>query len=372
MIYFDHNATSPLHPAARAAWLEASEKLIGNASSLHRLGSRADAALERARVDVASLLGCNPTDIVWTSGATEANNTVIHHFAKSVTAERKELWISPIEHPSVVEPGRAHFGKNLRFLPVSAAGVVELEPLGVLLRKRKPAGVAVMAANNETGVLQPWSEIADLCREHGVPFFTDAVQRVGKLPSAGLGNCDFVSASAHKFGGPKGVGFLKTPTTTPLRPLLHGGPQEFGRRAGTENVAGVLATVAALKARDAAATSALLAAKQQFERDLIQHLPGAKVIGADAPRLWNTTMVLLPATDACFRWVVKLDKAGFAVSTGSACSSGEEKPSHVLTAMGFTPEEISRTIRISAGWETTADDYNALLRALSELLASAR
>ena len=227
-----------------------------------------------------------------------------------------------------------------------------------------PQLVAVMAANNETGVLQPWREVLALCRENGVPMFCDAAQWIGRMPAAGLGACDFVGGCAHKFGGPQGVGFLKCPANFPS--LLRGGPQEEGRRAGTENVAGVLAMVAALEEREAAirdgALRERLAWRTHFENELTASVAGTRVLGAGVERLWNTVSVILPETPDCRRrWVVVMDRLGFAVSTGSACASGKEKPSHVLTAMGVPPEDAARALRFSAGWGTTREDWSALL-----------
>ena len=235
MLYFDHNATHPLSGTAKRAWLEAVEQFPGNPSSPHRMGQRAEAALQNARERLARILGCGADQIVFTSGATESANAVIAQF--------DEFLASAIEHPCVLEPLR---GRSARFLPSAATGVIELPQFD----GKKPQLVALMAANNETGVLQPWREALAVCRENGVPIFCDAVQWVGRLPAAGLGECDFVSGCAHKFGGPQGVGFLKCPADFP--PLLRGGPQEEGRRAGTENVAGVLAMLAALEEREAA------------------------------------------------------------------------------------------------------------------------
>ncbi len=369
--YFDHNATSPLHPAARQAWLDATEKFIGNPSSPHRVGARADAALNEARERLAKFLGCDALDIVWTSGATESNNMALHHFARTLDA-RAEVWISAIEHPCVLEAAQHHFGKRLRLIPVTRGGVVDLNWLQCNLAKaRKPPGfIAVMAANNETGVLQPWQEVLALCRERGIPFFCDAVQWVGKLPARGLGECDFVSGSAHKFGGPRGVGFLKCPSRGRIEPLLRGGPQEERRRAGTENVPGVLAMVAALEVREAGLARIqdsgfrIQKMRDAFEQRLLAELPGAEIVGAKSPRLWNTVSALMPQADCQSRWVVKLDKAGFAVSTGSACASGKEEPSHVLAAMGYSAADAGRALRFSSGWETTTSDWTALAKGL--------
>jgi cysteine desulfurase len=379
MIYFDHNATTPVLPAARQAWLEATEKFIGNPSSPHRVGARADVALTGAREALATFLGCDALDIVWTSGATESNNMAIHHFARTLGPDA-EIWVSAIEHPCILEATRHHFSRRHRLIPATRDGVVDLDWIRRSLGTARPGLVAVMAANNETGVLQPWAEILALCRERRIPYFCDAAQWVGKLPARGLGDCDFVSGCAHKFGGPKGVGFLKCPAQGHVEPLLRGGKQEEGRRAGTENVASVLSMVAALEQREATLRGAKLAdgswrmeaARARFEERILAELPGAEIVGAGQPRLWNTVSALMPQADCHQRWVVKLDKLGFAVSTGSACASGREEPSHVLAALGYPPSATSRVLRFSSGWETTAKEWLELADALAQVQANMR
>ncbi|MGC9944601.1 MAG: aminotransferase class V-fold PLP-dependent enzyme, partial [Verrucomicrobiota bacterium] len=234
-----------------------------------------------------------------------------------------------------------------------------------------PGLVAVMAANNETGVIQPWREIHAICQAYEVPFFTDAVQFIGKLPCEGLGVCDYVSGAAHKFGGPRGVGFLKIPHRSQITPLLFGGKQEGGRRAGTENVAIIAAMMAALEVREKqiARNEHLLRKlwRDNFEYQFLRVLPGASVVGASQPRLWNTVAAIMPDGDRKHQWVIRLDKAGFAVSTGSACTTGKEEPSHVLTAMGIKPAQAVRSVRFSAGWETTEADWDALIATVGKL-----
>jgi len=372
MLYFDHNATTPLLGAARDAWLEAAERLPGNPSSQHRLGARADAALQSARERLASLLGCHAFDLIWTSGGTESNNQVLHHIARMHPKEG-EIWVSDIEHPSILQTGGHYFGPRLRRLPAERSGVVSLACLRQELPRHRPVLVAVMAANNETGVVQPWEEIRDLCQRHEVPFFCDAVQWLGKLPAAGLGRCDFVSGCAHKFGGPRGIGFLKIPSGLAIEPILHGGPQEDGRRAGTENVSAALSMMAALEARERAMQAGeherRLEWRGRFERELMSRLPGSEVVGIRSLRLWNTVSALMPDLDCQHRWVVKLDKLGYAVSTGSACASGREEVSHVLSAMGHSASEASRVLRFSSGWETTEDEWMTLLTGLEKVQA---
>ncbi len=384
MIYFDHNATTPTLPVARQAWLDAVEKFIGNPSSPHRVGGRADAAISGARQRLAEVLGCDALELVWTSGATESNNTVLHHFARTLPSTA-EVWVSAIEHPCVMASTKHYFPKRHRLIPVTREGVADLNWLAEEMAHARPGLVAIMAANNETGVLQPWREALAICRQWDVPFFCDAAQWIGKLPASGLGECKFVSGAAHKFGGPKGVGFLKCPAKGRVEPLLRGGPQEEGRRAGTENVAGILSMLAALEVREAMlrsegqatpgsssiqpseAVQLRLAWRDAFIERMLKALPGAEVVGLRQPRLWNTVSALMPKADCQQRWVVKLDKLGFAVSTGSACSSGKEEPSHVIAAMSYSPHEAGRVLRFSGGWETTEDDWQALLEGLQKV-----
>jgi len=367
MTYFDHNATAPVMPEARQAWLEATEKFVGNPSSPHRVGARADAALTEAREKLAGIVGCDPLDIVWTSGATESNNFVLHHFARAL-GPKTELWISAIEHPCVVEATQHYFARRRRLIPVTQDGVIDLDWLAAELTETRPGAVAVMAANNVTGVLQPWREALAICRQYQVPFFCDAVQWLGKLPAKGLGDCDFLSGCAHKFGGPRGIGFLKCPSQGRVHSLLFGGSQEEGRRPGTENVAGAVSLVAALEAREAlialGENEPRVDWRADFEGYLLGNLPGALVVGAGQRRLWNTVAALMPDMATQHRWVVKLDKLGFAVSTGSACSTGKEEPSHVLSAMGFKQAEAGQVLRFSSGWETLKEDWEALGSAL--------
>ena len=372
MIYFDYNATAPVMREAREAWLTVTEKIGGNPSSMHQFGSRAALALADAREKLAEHLGCHPLDLVWTSGATEANNMVLHHFSKKL-GTAGEVWISAIEHPCVLDSAHYYFGKRARLIPATHEGVIDLDWLTAELADTRPGLVAIMAANNETGIVQPWREARAICHQYKVPFFTDAVQFIGKLPMTGLGECDFVSGAAHKFGGPRGVGFLKIPHRSTIIPLLHGGKQEGGRRAGTENLAIIAAMMAALEVREKqiARSEHLLRKlwRDNFEASLLRALPGATILGQNLPRLWNTVSALMPEGDRKSQWVIRLDKAGFAVSTGSACTTGKEEPSHVLSAMGFKSTHAMRAVRFSAGWETTESDWAALLRGVIKVHA---
>jgi len=369
MIYFDHNATAPVMREAREAWLNATEHIAGNPSSPHQFGAAANKAMTEAREKLAAFLGCHPAEIIWTSGATEANNMALHHFAQTLDP-KTEIWVSPIEHPCVMESSKRYFGRRVKSIHVTHAGVIDLDWLTTELADVRPGLVAVMAANNETGVIQPWREILAICQQYEVPFFCDAVQWIGKMPAKGLGECDFLSGAAHKFGGPRGVGFLKIPGRGHVTPLIVGGKQEHGQRAGTENVPIIVSMLAALEVREKQLMRSehILRGvwRENFERQLLHKLPGAVLVGAGSPRLWNTVSVLVPEGNQ-LRWVSKLDKAGFAVSTGSACTTGKEEPSHVLAAMHFKAADAHRVLRFSGGWETTEAEWDALADALGKI-----
>lgn len=371
MMYFDYNATAPVMREAREAWLEATEKTPGNASSAHAFGVAANKLLTDAREKLAEILNCYPTDIIWTSGATEANNMCLHHFAKTLD-DKGEVWISAIEHPCVHDSAKYYFGQRAKLIPVTRDGQVDVDWITNEMADARPGLVGVMAANNETGVIQPWREVRAICQAYEVPFFTDAVQWLGKMPSRDLGECDYVSGAAHKFGGPRGVGFLKTPHRHKVSSLLYGGKQERGQRAGTENVPIIAAMMAALTAREKQIangdheTRALW--KERFEKLLVRLVPGSTVVGTGVPRLWNTVSALMPEGGQQ-RWLNRLDKAGFAVSTGSACTTGKEEPSHVLSAMGYKSGQVTQVLRFSSGWETTAADWEALEKGLAKVYA---
>jgi cysteine desulfurase len=369
MPYFDYNATTPPHPAALAVAHETAERAWHNPSSPYRAAARAHALLEESREQLASLLGGGPQNYVFTSGATEANNAVFAHFAR-ISAASSRVIISAIEHPSVLEAAHYYFPRRTVLLPVDNQGVAQLPALEAELRVGNVALVSVMAANNETGVLQPWAEAAQICRAQGVPFHCDATQWLGKMPAEqALMACDYVTGSAHKFGGLKSAGFLKIPTGAGFHGQ-RGGEQEHGHRAGTENLPAIRAMLAALQARITGLESQIPGwerARRDFESALLTALPGAVIVGAHAARLWNTVL-FLPPRHPNTRWVAALDKRGFQISTGSACATGNDGPSHVLAAMGIPADAARRALRISAGWETTPADWHALAAAFADAL----
>lgn len=355
-IYLDYNASSPLHPAARAAMLDVLD-LPANAHSAHRSGQRAFSLVEGARNRLAEVLGVRPERIVFTSGATEANALAL---AMRSARSGGPGWVaSSVEHPSVGAWAGLASPSSPAAIPVDSDGVVRLDaiPAG-------SAGLAVMLANNETGVVQPVVEVIGLARARGVPVHVDATQGPGRmvLPAA-LWDADTVAISAHKFGGPQGVGALVVSAlydSASIAPQLRGGPQERGRRAGTLNVAGIVGMAAAAGvAGDAWAGVGTL--RVDLERGLKQL--GGEILGERVERLANTTSVSFPGRDAA-DLVIALDLAGIEVSAGAACASGSTGRSHVLQAMGVA----GTAVRFSLGFGTTAGEIRATLEALAGVL----
>jgi cysteine desulfurase len=355
-IYLDHNATSPLRESARQAMLSALA-LSGNASSIHAEGRMAHALLDEAREVVASTLGAIPPMVIFTSGGSEANNLAL----KGAPVER--LIVSAIEHPSVLESARAS-GKPVDILPVDGEGVADLDRLERMLKAGPKALVSVMLANNETGVIEPVREIANLAHAHGALVHTDAVQGLGKIPvNFGLLGADLLSVTAHKLGGPLGAGALIARDGIVLDPIIHGGGQELRRRAGTENLAAIAGFAAALQEK----RLEIKALRDHLESGL----EGAVVFGARAQRLHHTSCFALPGLSAETA-LMALDLAGFAVSSGSACSSGKVAKSHVLAAMGVHPDLANTAIRVSLGWTTTPDDIEQFISAWSRIKSRRR
>ena len=361
--YLDYNAGAPKKPAVADAMAEALGR-AGNPSSVHRFGRLARRAVEDARARVAAAVGATPAEVVFTGSGTEANNLALKG------CRRSRLIISAIEHDSVLRaaPGAMHVAAD-------RDGVVDLAALEeVLAAGDEPAMVSVMLANNETGVVQPAAAAAAVARARGALFHCDAVQAVGKVAVdfAAIG-ADLLSLSAHKLGGPQGVGALIVRDGLALAPLLHGGRQEMGRRGGTENVAAIVGfgVAAELAADDLAEADRLAALRDDIERRLRAIAPDLTVFGASVARLPNTTCVTMPGV-ASETQVMALDLAGVAVSAGSACSSGKVSASHVLRAMGAPEDGIASAIRISLGWGTNSADADRLVEAWGALYARTR
>ena len=356
--YFDHNATTPLCEAAKVAWISASEAHWLNPSSPYRSAAAVKVRYEAARESLARHFGVSAERVIFTSGATESNNAVIRYWARSLSSDAC-VGVNPTEHPSVIEAAKALLGSRVVWLPLSKGGVVDMHTLRGHIESGTLAAVSVMAANNETGVIQPWQAIAKLCADAQIPYHCDAAQWVGKLPAEGLSACAYVTACGHKFGGPKGVGFMLLPEGVVDFRLLDGGEQEAAHRAGTEDVAGVFAMSAALdNSRPGKAE-----ARDAFIEQIVQVIPGVALIGGGTDRLWNTVSMSMPRYQSV-RWIRALEKAGFLLSAGSACSTGKTSVSEVLLAMGVDVAIAGRVLRISAGAETTAEDWQALADAL--------
>jgi len=366
--YLDYNATAPLRTEVREAVAEAL-RIVGNPSSVHQEGRTARAAIEAARVKVARLVGAAPEDVIFTSGGTEAN-------ALALAAQSGEAWhcyLSAIEHPSVLAGGR-FYRETTTVIPVTGDGVVDLEILASELAKHHLGGwrpfVSLMAANNETGAIQPVAEASEIVHSAGGLLHSDAVQAAGRMTfdMASLG-ADMLSLSAHKIGGPKGVGALVLKPGVAVEPLVKGGGQERRKRAGTENVAGIVGfgVAAELAGADLAKTEAIGALKEALEAGALAIAPEGVIVSKAVPRLVNTSCIAVPGAKA-ETLVIGLDLAGVAVSAGSACSSGKVEASHVLGAMGVAPELAQGAIRVSLGIGTTSADIERFLGAFGELI----
>lgn len=374
--YLDHNASSPLRPEARAAIIEALDA-GGNASSVHGPGRAARARVERARGEVAALAGAHGRQVTFTSGATEALAAVLHPNVE-VAGRPKPcdvLLVSAVEHPAVTRGHRFPAGA-LETIAVDRDGRIDLGALEAALLRHAAAGrramVALMAANNETGVLQPVSEAARLVHTHDGVLVCDAVQVAGRMPfPMGALAVDFLALSAHKLGGPQGIGALIAGhADSRITPLMTGGGQERGQRGGTEAVgliAGFGAAAAAARAsyESGGEPARLAGLRDRMEAEIAARIPGAVVVGSGSPRIPNTSLIAFSGARA-ETLVIALDLAYVSVSAGSACASGKVGASHVLTAMGVDGELASGTVRLSLGWSSTEEDVARAVDALAK------
>ena len=363
--YFDHNATTPLSPEVFQAMAPLMTDIFGNASSIHQFGQQARGELDRARRSVASMLGAKPEEIVFTSGGTEADNMAIFGAGGHVIT-------TTAEHPAVLEAA-AHL-PDATFVPVDANGIVEPQAIAAAIRHDTKL-ISVMHVNNELGVIQPVREIARVAHQAGIMFHSDGVQAIGKIPvhvdELGV---DLYSISAHKIYGPKGVGALYLRKGTDLRPLIYGGPHERKLRAGTENVAGAAGFGRAAEwvveesAAEAARQSGL---RDRLEQGILAQIPDAHINGAAATRVGNTSNIRFDGIDS-EPLLIALDLKGFAVSSGSACSSGATEPSHVLAAIGLNREQARSSVRVSLGRSNTEEQVEALIEAVVQVVARLR
>jgi cysteine desulfurase len=368
-VYLDWNATTPLRPEARDA-MAAAWELCGNPSSVHAEGRQARRLVEDARASVAGAVGALARNVVFTSGGTEANAlSLTSGLRRDSGLPVERLVVSAIEHASVLAGGRFP-PEAIGTVGVTRSGLLDLDRLRAVLREEPPALLSVMLANNETGAVQPVAEAGEIVHAAGGLLHVDAIQALGKIPfDINTIKADIVTLSAHKIGGPKGVGaVVLAEGVLGFEPLLRGGGQELGRRAGTENVAGIAgfgaAVKAAMESRDSDALR-LEGLRDRLENGL-RGTPDAIVFADDTPRLPNTTLFTVPGLKAETA-VIGFDLAGVAVSSGSACSSGKVRPSHVLEAMGFGPELAQGGVRLSLGWSTSDADIDHCLKAWRKL-----
>jgi cysteine desulfurase len=371
LIDLDHNATTPLDGRVLDAMLPILRGRYANASSQHRLGRAARDAVETARGQVAALVGADPGAVIFTSGGTEANNLAVKGVA--LAAPRGRLLHSAIEHPCVLEPMRALAARGwpVEALLVDGEGRVDIAAFERQLAGGEVRLVSCMLANNETGVVQDVARIGQMARDAGAVFHVDAVQACGKIAvDLATTRAQLMSLSSHKIYGPKGAGALVADPAVPLEPLLHGGGQERQLRGGTENVAAIVGFGAAAEfARlELGLRRAHLSRLQDRLEARLATIPGLRILGARARRLPNTTQFLVPGVHSA-TLLGLLDKKGFAVSSGSACASGTDEPSHVLLAMGVPAELALCAIRVSLGKDNTQDEVDAFAATLRELLA---
>ncbi|MBF0171807.1 MAG: cysteine desulfurase [Magnetococcales bacterium] len=375
MIYLDHNATTAVRPSVLAAMLPLLEEQSGNPASVHGFGRTARQRLDHARRSLGTFFGVHDSLVSFTSGATEANNLAVFGIA-GMRDRPGHAITSAVEHPSVLEAfGRLQqLGHEVTLLAVDGSGRVDLETLA---RQVRPDTflVSIMQANNETGVLQPVTEIGHWCRERGILFHMDAVQGVGRIPWTGERlPADLVSVSAHKLGGPQGVGALIMERSLSLQPMLFGGGQERGRRAGTQNLPGIVGMGAAMQwlaEHEREEIAAMARLRDRMEEELFAGVPGLVIFAREAVRIPNTSLVGVEGIHG-ETLVMNLDLAGFAISSGAACASGKGEGSHVLAAMGVTEALALSAVRISIGWNTRMLELERFIQQFIHIVARLR
>jgi cysteine desulfurase len=371
-VYLDNNATTPVLPEVLEAMLPCFGEHFGNASSIHHHGQETRGAVERARESVAALLGCRASEVVFTSGGTEGDNLAIFGLARS----GDHVITSTIEHHAVLSACKhlAAKGCEVTHIPVDGRGLVDPADVKRAIRPNTKL-ITVMLANNETGVVQPVAEIGAIAAEADIYFHTDAVQAAGKIPiDVNKVGCDLLTISGHKVHGPQGVGALYVRKGTQLEPMLYGGSHERSRRAGTENVPGIVglgkAVELAIAGFERGDDRKMAAARDHLERELLA-LDATGLNGDGAPRVPNTTNIYFDGIEG-EALVIALDLKGLAVSTGAACSSGAIEPSHVLTAMGLRPNRAKASIRFSLGKQNSVEDVDFALGLVPETVARLR
>ncbi len=375
-IYLDHNATTPVGPEVTQAMEPFWEGLYGNPSSLHQAGTVVAREIRQARRDVAFLLGVqDESEIIFTSGGTESNNTALRS-AFWAQKDKTGLVTTAVEHSSIMKLAKAlqEEGIEVKWIPVSSEGELDRKKLAGAVTE-KTAVVSIMMANNETGVIFPIQEIAKEVKERGALFHVDAVQAAGKIPfSLKHLDVDYLSLSAHKLGGPKGAGVLYVKKGIPFRPLIFGGAQERGRRAGTENVPGIIGLGAACRRVQKELAGQIIKVQKlrdYFEGEILHSIPQVAVNGNRANRLPNTSNLAFGGVDS-EALLILLDQEGVFASSGSACLSGSPEPSHVLKAMGFSNERAKSSVRFSFGPENTLREADLVVDLLEGLVKRLR
>lgn len=355
MIYLDHNATTPLCKEAKNAMMHVMDE-TGNASSIHKYGRSIRQSIEAARKNVAEVVHVSPSQVIFTSGATEANNMALQGFAGRTI-------ISSVEHDSVYQAR-----SDSLICPVDQNGILDLETLEDLLKQDTgPTLVSILFANNETGVIQPMDQIVSLVKRYRGRVHSDAVQALGKLPLDWKAlNLDLISLSAHKIGGPQGVGALIVAPDLALKPLITGGGQERSFRSGTENVLGIVGFGAALQSHQSRKWDNTARLRTALEEKIIECCPEVTIFGKKVDRLPNTTNLTMPGVKSDIQ-VMNFDLLGIALSAGSACSSGKVKTSRVLQAMKVLPHHLETSVRVSLGWDTTESDVDFFIETWKRL-----
>lgn len=380
-IYLDHSATTPVRPDVVAEMLPYFSEHYGNPSSIHSLGRRSNVALELARRKVAEIIGARPAEIIFTSGGSEGDNTGLRGIAlaRRAATGANRIITSAIEHSAVLrtaEAMRDHFGFALTVLPVDSDGLISFADVEAALGDgANVALVSIMYANNEIGAIQPVGEIGALCRARGVPFHTDAVQATGKLPlKVAALQVDALSTSAHKFYGPKGVGFLYLRQGTPFLPILTGGSHEQSRRAGTENVPLIVGLAKALELAEAerpTENARLRVLRDQLIGGILESVEGARLTGSPTQRLDNHASFIISGVEAQ-GVLIGLDLAGVAASSGSACMSAAQRPSHVLEAIGVSAADAVGGLRLTLGHSNQPEDITYVLEKLPAIVEQLR
>ena len=372
-IYLDNNATTPVLPEVFEAMRPYFDERFGNASSIHHQGQETRAAVEQSRDSVAALLGCRASEVVFVSGGTEGDNLAI----AGLTGPGDHIVASSIEHHAVLHACKhlEETGCEVTYVPVDGRGLVDPDDVRYALRPNTRL-ISIMMANNETGVLQPVDEIGKIAAEADVCFHTDAVQAAGKVPiDVKWIGCDVLSISGHKMHAPQGVGALYVRKGTRLQPLFYGGRHERSRRAGTENVPGIVAlgkaAELAMLGFERGHDKKMLALRDRLQQGILAQMEEAGVNGDGAARVPNTTNIYFDYIEG-ESMVISLDLKGLAVSTGAACSSGAIEPSHVLMAMGLRPDQARASVRLSLGKQNTEDDIDIALALVSETVARLR